>query len=142
MKTLDEVIYQLENCAYAPLTDDACHYLKEYRERLQNLQDMMDRYDISVKNYEEAVENCRIAEQKYWRNTNNVEDMIPLTWDELKQMVGKPVWVEYFGANRWIIPQEFRFDIAGREYLLAQDGGMIFRFQQHDVWQAYRKERE
>jgi len=38
MKTLDEVIYHLENCAYAPLTDDALHYLKEYRDMIKKLE--------------------------------------------------------------------------------------------------------
>ena len=154
MGSLDEVIRAIEECrdsyvAGKIIKSDALHYLKEYQERLHNLQDMMDRYDISVKNYEEAVENCRIAEQKYWRMTNNVEDMSPLTWDELKQMVGKPVWIDSVPLiRRWVIIKKFH-PIGRNKNLFdmeVEDGAHFLRkSMRRDApawWQAYRKERE
>ena len=134
MKTIDEVIEAQERCETYPdchfcylHSGPICEWIRDALHYLKDMKNLKEDYDILY--------------DKYWRDFSKQQENPPLTWDELRQMEGKPVWVEYFGANRWIIPQEFRFDIAGREYLLAQDGGMIFRFQQHDVWQAYRKER-
>ena len=121
MLTIDQVIIALEDGIRSSVRDETIRYLKD----MKNLQ-----------------EDYVILYDKYWREFNQQQENPPLTWDELRQMVGKPVWVEYFGRNRWIIPQEFRFDVIGREYILAQDGGMLFRFQQHEVWEAYRKERK
>ena len=79
--------------------------------------------------------------KEYQEMLNNVEND-PLEWEEIRIIGKKPIWVEYHGMNRWVIPEEYRHDVIGREYILVQDGGMLFRFQQHDVWEAYRKERK
>lgn len=170
MKTLDEVVesYEISNgnkdCSQCPYDDecydhhvcecyermaDTYHYLKEYKERLQNIQDMMDRYDVSVKNYEEAVENCRIAEQKYWRMTNNIEELTPLTWEQLKQMEGKPVWVEekYSFNKEWHGRWEVICSVWDNEwdddpYLSMTDEEYRHKDDMGERWQAYRKERQ
>lgn len=175
----DNECYDHHVCECYERMEDTYHYLKEYQERLQNLQDMMDRYDISVKNYEEAVENCRIAEQKYWRMTNNVEDMNlftwdelkhqeivcpkchsvfvilpdannPLTWDELKAMEGKPVWVESHGNitefTGWAIVRNALEDRV--HFIFSHYDGEFLTYEMAlpDVtfgkeWQAFRKEK-
>lgn len=85
MKTLDEVIKANEccnhgepdsRCEYCPYNgigacclereSNALHYLKEYR----------------------------TLQYGYIKAIANLEDNPPLTWDELKTMEGKPVWVE------------------------------------------------
>jgi hypothetical protein len=95
MKTLDEVIEAMERCSIphyfdckgCPYEDDdaevgcrsddrdadALYYLKWFRAR-DNMSRKLDR-----------------------------EDNEPLTWDELKSMEGKPVWVEekYSFSNEW-----------------------------------------
>ena len=83
---------------------------------------------------------------------SNAEDAVirmadndPLTWDELKQMVGKPVWVEDSGFGNWLIVDLFG-DSGGAEYMIAR-GDQYWEEYMRDEddglsWQAYRKERE
>ena len=74
-------------------------------------------------------------------------DNPPLTWDELKQMEGKPVWVEgsAFADGFWIIPNYFG-KTGDSEYFFAE-GNQFWKENMGDMdnglsWQAYRKERE
>lgn len=143
MKTLDEVIKAFEycqnpvdnfgncnaECPYIHCCDpectavkvDAIHYLKE-------LQKIEDEYD----------------ELKDWWAEEHAEN-VPLSWDELKQMEGKPVWVEIVAPDNW----KAWFLIS------AIDDGFLWVFDSkgdaHNLprvcldtrlWQAYRKERE
>lgn len=138
MKTLDEVIkawsicfsdISRSDCTGCPYADedgesacfnhdreDALHYLKAYKE---------DKNDLT-------------ALRAYWaeQQANN-----PLTWDELKSMEGKPVWVEALLYKQWAViayigDEYIRFEGANlyapecRTYMGADNG-----------WQAYRKER-
>ena len=132
MKTLEEVIDKLEkadttwsniknNLKYEDFRD-ALNYLKEYRKL-----DSLDAVAFSE------------------------DDNDPLTWDELKTMEGKPVWIEMLShdiwedpAHRvdsewWVIGEIRKDDIIAATYLdemelCEEDIGVI--------WQAYRKERE
>ena len=71
----------------------------------------------------------------------------PLTWDELKTMEGKPVWIEADNGQEqfkhWFIIDEFTFsDIPGLQIMWCLNNS--FRFWEADIgktWQAYRKER-
>ena len=75
------------------------------------------------------------------------EDNDPLTWDELKQMERKPVWVEYginFNQKRWVVINSFHN--AGSFCYMNVSGNYPNTFWQKDMgenefWQAYRKER-
>ena len=123
MKTLDEVIkafeYTYENDPVAwTYGVDALHYLKEYRD----LKEMTD--------WHEEMENIR-------NNLTNLLMNPPLTWDELKQMEGKPVWVEYEGYKpMWDIVDKIidKRTIETYKCMLHDEGIGIH-------WQAYRKER-
>ena len=147
MMTLDEVIKALticknpdinRNCKDCPMPDthgcmdilmtDALHYLKEYREKREEI--------------------CKIAKimADSWelrKQTMAFEDRNePLTWDELKQMEGKPVWVEHKHYNKWLVVYEVY------ENTIVLDGnGFYTQYFSDDNdkevrWQAYRKERE
>ena len=66
----------------------------------------------------------------------------PLTWDELKQMEGKPVWVEdAFENGEWYIIER----VTWSGLMITHDRwGDESEFKVKDigdVWQAYRKER-
>lgn len=124
MKTLDEVIFE---APYSPTNwaKDALHYLREYRDKHEEMLQM-----------EEALGYCEMAENR------------PLTWDELKQMEGKPVWVELTfpeGAySHWGII--WGFPKAGYEFMELWGFHEIQSFsvmqkEQGKTWQAYRKER-
>ena len=140
MKTLEEVITIMDVidqtctcCAYQHDCDEtecvektALHYLKEYREKHDDILRM-----------EEALGYCEIMANP------------PLTWDELKQMEGKPVWVEWIsgtwkGLRKWVISHGCddlmmvftALDVAGASY-----DGHLRQINLGKTWQAYRKER-
>lgn len=119
MKTLDEVINQLECYPISPSTlpmsvaivemddlQDALHYLKEYQEML-----------------------------------NNVEND-PLVWEELHLLENKPVWVEHKFYKQWAIITGFGVD----DNIVRFEGKQLyapeFKEDMGERWNAYRKERK
>ena len=140
MKTLDEVIKALEvctsdrggcgecpfndNCKPDDKWDDALHYLKEYQQTVRWIEIESEKFKQTVDFIKKATANE------------------PLTWDELKQMEGKPVWVEALLYKQWAIvacvyADYIRFEGANlyapeHRIYMGEDNG----------WQAYRKERE
>lgn len=123
MKTLDEVIYHLENCAYAPLTDDALQYLKAYRD---------DKDDLTALRAYYAEQQANPA----------------LSWDELKAMEGKPVWVEEENQpSQWYLIGDVETDEDDDpEFvsMIVYDCQWDYLFYKNNMgtkWQAYRKER-
>lgn len=148
MKTLDEVIkakelcndhkFRCHECSYYDddnevgcrsddLDADALHYLKEYRETKEHLA-CMDKGEIRG-------------------DATQVTNNPPLKWDELKQHLGKPVWLEiplrYIG--RWDIVRHIGSIYEGEDkdewmWFYAED--MKSKTQYGISWQAYRKERK
>ena len=145
MKTLDEVIKawsicfsdnSRSDCTGCPYADedgdaacfnhdreDALHYLKEYK---------ANRDDPDGDH--QQLEKCRALLQDFYRND-------PLSWDELKQMEGKPVWVEALLYKQWAIiayvgDEHIRFEGVN---LYAPESRVYMG--DADGWQAYRKER-
>lgn len=91
MKTLDEVIELCENIltfAHLPKDDTtstagiALFYLREYRE---------------IKNHLACMNNAEIR-----GDSTQIINNPPLTWDELKQMNGKPVWWVHGEVGEWL----------------------------------------
>ena len=74
----------------------------------------------------------------------------PLSWDELRTMEGKPVWVEYNfcisnedvrdNSKRWCIIREFK-PWHDTEIIITENGFVLSKREQVTDWQAYRKER-
>ena len=129
MKTLDEVIEELQywdtcheypECFYDDeVTRDALNYLKEYK-RVQNKIEK-----IALGNIEDTLDKL---------------DNKPLTWDELKTMEGKPVWVEAEPINGWVIVEIRDSFMKGREYIKFG----LLELSNKDLgktWQVYKKER-
>lgn len=152
MRTLEEVIKVMDhvefcctNCKLQFDCDevecflkDALHYLQEYRERKENYEDASERHHAAY----------RILEARMkWKAAKLFEDdNPPLTWDELKVMTEKPVWVEdnietpeditKYWAIMWRIEKA-----EGDEYALLSD--FYYEKSQYGKdWKAYRKERE
>lgn len=135
MKTLDEVIrafeYTYENDPIAwTYGVDALYHLKEYK-RYQNTPSRHGHMTL-VDWFEESQKNE------------------PLTWDELKTMEGKPVWIEWVsgtwkGLRKWVISHGCddlmmvftALDVAGVSY-----DGHLRQMNLGKTWQAYRKERD
>lgn len=126
MKTLDEVIEGIRDQIGLgdPVLIDALHYLKH----LQEYYEMSETHDYS-----------RLEPYNP-----------PLTWDELRKMEGKPVWIDSVPlVRRWVIIKKFH-PIGGNKNLFdmeVEDGAHFLRKDMgRDAnkawWQAYRKERE
>lgn len=138
MPTLDEVIKAMENCygsdaeccdkcSYTmevtghgvicrkcDLEDDALHYLKEFQGLSKMWNDKLDKE----------------------------QENPPLTWDELKQMRGKPVWVEHHLFKGWRL-----IGWQGNDHMMNLVGPYseqlpLFADGCGCDWQVYRKERK
>jgi len=149
MKTLDEVIETLERI-FGYISDstknDALHYLKKYRDNYEARNDQIERYQKVAKECEEILTDY-VALKQYWaeQQENN-----PLTWDELRAMEGKPVWVEYNfqisdkkfrdNSKRWCVIREFEH-WHDTEIIITDNGFVLSKNEQVTDWQAYRKER-
>ena len=134
MKALDEVISTMEyeatyNSGEARDYDaDTLYYLKD-------MKNLAEDYDILY--------------NKYWREYNQQQANPALTWDELRTMEGKPVWVEYnlqIGdkefrdkSKRWCIVREFK-PWHDTEIIITENGFVLSKNEQIKYWQAYRKE--
>ena len=144
MKTLDEVIACLDGCGCIDCDDcpyhyedekievddctqsykDALHYLKEYRDECNNIINVHDDY-VNLRN--------EMAEELNKKNP-------PLDWEQLKQMEGKPVWLESkrYGDHWYLLEYVYHdsLDCIGiYEERVSYD-------RDDDDWQAYRKERK
>jgi len=128
MKTLDEVIRDMEDSTEhlsAVLVSkktwgEALHYLKAYQGYLigKEISDALDEAFTEIYNP-------------------------PLTWDELKQMKGKPVWVKLFGSGfgEWDLCHTQLDD----RIWFTDISGLIFDLSEETLgktWQAYRKEKD
>lgn len=140
MKTLAEVIKRLEDDLHATEADsqlimlfdrdvvDALHYLKEYRTEKKTLRDSKEHYEY--------------WEHKYYAE---LEKNDPLSWDELKQMEGMPVWVELPEFKKWGLNAGTYVDAFCHENItikVLHDLWHLDKEQMGKSWQAYRKERE
>ena len=163
MKPLDEVIKAMENCygsdaeccdkcSYTmevtghgvicrkcDLEDDALHYLKE----LRDMTDIPMEYFESGGTLQNFADTSQITCPKCHSEFVILPDANnPLTWDELKQMEGKPVWVEceYFFRPQWVILT----NVYDEKAMFIGDRIVDSELKEEmgDVWQAYRKERK
>ena len=125
MKTLDEVIEQHEYCIAVgewACGDCRCRDKDGFCRIRENTLP-------HLKEYRELLQK-----------TQQLEDNPPLTWDELKEMEGKPVWLDVDG---WLI-----IDHCGNDYFSTNSGALYFRkndecFGDYGTdWTAYRKERK
>ena len=125
MRTLDEVIkafeYTYENDPVAwTYGIDALHYLKTI-ETTENM-------------YHDAVNELSKWIEEDWKDR-----CLPLTWDELKQMKGKPVWVEWQDHKEWFLIDE----IDDKKIVFRACNGFDWYCNRNEpTWKAYRKERE
>ena len=133
MKTLDEVIEKIEEFWVCPCVDEANEYcdLMEVREDVLNY----------LKEYRGLL--------KMWNDKLDKEqENQPLTWDELRTMEGKPVYVKLLGAyesypnaSRWMLVQS---DVSfGNVWFIDRSGARYCFYEKdmNEIWQAYRKER-
>ena len=127
MKTLDEVIAELED---EELFADALFYLKEYKSDKEELDSTRLAYLDILTDY--------VALKNNWAEQ---QANPALSWEELKQMEGKPVWVEHVYYKKWLIVKD-----VYEETIVLDGNGFYTQYFSDDNeketrWQAYRKER-
>ena len=121
MKTLDEVIYTAPYVG-TEWTNDALYYLKEYQ------------------GYLIGKEISETFDEAFTEMYNP-----PLTWDELKTMEGKPVWVEFLNDEgnwngEWCLVESS--DNLMCEILRCQKNWWGLRkITLGKTWQAYQREK-
>ena len=92
MRTLDEVIEIAADWTNGfdemSIEKQMLHYLKEYKNTEKCYSESIERVVKVIDRYEKMV-----ADYLSGKTCNP-----PLTWDELKSMTGKPVWIEEYWA--------------------------------------------
>lgn len=124
MKTLDEVIKKYEMCS-SQITCSTCPYYQE-----------ICSCDPDALHYLKEFKRYRLATQK-----NE-----PLTWDELKLMEGRPVWVEWvevviggsYSIRDWFLIEWI--DNNNHEAIIRDRHGNQILYRDGSDWQIYRKE--
>jgi len=154
---------QENGCPYdgAESIPDALHYLKEYRSDKvhweadrKSYQGFVDSYIKSRDKHQAAVIELKHKEKevneiltdyvalKQWWTEQQVNP--PLSWDELKAMEGKPVWIELLGNGHWKgwdVVGGFAYDDFG-EAMVTVHNDDYYKLDLGKTWQAYRKERK
>lgn len=140
MRTLSEVIEIASDWTNGfdemSIEKQMLHYLKEYRNKEMFYNQSVDHMVLMMNEHED-----RVAMYLAEMHKNN-----PLTWSELKQMEGKPVWVEllYHHPEQkykyWDVIK--RFDaVEGYDLINLVQTGYLHKSLLNREWQAYRKER-
>ena len=145
---LNEVIEAMEYCK-KPLPESLCsncptgkqsdncgvyaralQYLKLYQKSKDELHAMIEDYRKEIRN----IENQRNP---------------ALTWDELREMEGKPVWIEVLDQTKnpckwegqWMLVKDFAQGVYGEYCRMVPNYRTWVNTTYGDDWQAYRKER-
>lgn len=154
MRTLDEVIEDMEltgsvNAAYREEHEEILNYLKIYRSEKQI-------YEIERKRWEELYEEWKssyeAAREKHVKALREINRNDPLTWDELKTMEGKPIWVEHLKDGAvykagWRLIVQIDDSLPDMPWIGLADTNADYcnlevEWMIMGQWQAYRKERE
>ena len=137
MRMLDEVIDAMERCSIPHYFDcKGCPYEDDDAE----VECKSDDRDADVLHYLKVLQKMQKAQpvtKGEWDELYNS----PLTWDELQQMEGKPVWMERPEWKEWLLISEIDGDKC-EIYLRDKWGnGVIVNARNIGYWRAYRKER-
>ena len=141
MKTLDEVINALEICGHDE--SPKCPYFDTEHwccceDHMRGISPLKNDALQWLKGYKGHIELDKLRDKCEAEND-------PLTWQELKQMEGKPVWVEAESLSVGVSPYWKDWNIiksfTNDEFMYCNDGYEWAKETQGRMWQAYRKER-
>ena len=120
MKTLDEVINKFENCNHYEFSCDGCPYLLE-----------------------ECDCTCDPDALHYLKEYRSELSNERLSWDELKQLEGKPVWIEDDeGYKYWVIIESIGYcKELLKDYMKVYSIYGFGAYRNNGSIKAYRKER-
>lgn len=146
MKTLDEVIKGFEccqnvecnECPYKILINDDTHVPCDQLEKDEDALHYLKEYKANREDPDGDHQQLKKARNLLWEFYQND----PLTWDELKTMEGKPVWVEqHHGDTKgWLLILRKCDDVVT---CTTKHGNSFYLYKANygEKWQAYRKER-
>ena len=160
MRTLDEVIKAVEEdleCANVSYPEtfydydnhkDALHYLKEFQDAKNALDAERERTIEAYCQWEDAKEKLEAQTcQMMWvdKHFQFEKSDNPLTWDELKAMEGKPVWIEFLNDEgewngEWCLVESSN-NILCEILRCKMSWWGLRKITLGKTWQAYRKER-
>lgn len=126
MKTLDEVTKALSICGRHPDCKGCPYENISYPTEIGNTCKDVMHYD-ALYYMQDRIDKCQEANS-------------PLTWDELEQMEGKPVWIQEGDHGYWIIIDNFSITSYGYHWLNSVEGCLEKEYMGIS-WQAYRKEK-
>lgn len=126
MKTLDEVTKALSICGRHPDCKGCPYENISYPTEIGNTCKDVMHYD-ALYYMQDRIDKCQEANS-------------PLTWNELKQMEGKPVWIQEGDHGYWIIIDNFSITSYGYHWLNSVEGCLEKEYMGIS-WQAYRKEK-
>ena len=140
MKTLEEVIKALELCTggYCSDSDGDCPYIESNND-CDTRKRKLDALHY-LKEYLEYKNGIKFAAKEYHEHlvSYGLQYNPPITWEELKGMEGRPVWIEEdYGYKHWeIIDGVHDEDVSFEaEYSFSKDT-------YGKEWKAYRYERK
>ena len=144
MKTLDEVISGFE-CCYINADCEGCPYENiSYPTEIGNTCKDIMHYDAL--HYLKAIETTEnlyhdaVNELSKWKDEDWKDRCLPLTWDELRTMAGKPVWATFNNKNgMWYIAKVYDDEVVLCEW--EQELGVRISGAWEYTpkrWQAYR----
>lgn len=125
MKTLDEVTKALSICGRHPDCKGCPYENISYPTEIGNTCKDVMHYD-ALYYMQDRIDKCQEANS-------------PLTWDELEQMEGKPVWIQEGDHGYWIIIDNFSITSYGYHWLNSVERCLEKEYMGIS-WQAYRKE--
>lgn len=152
MKSFDEVIKALSICGRHPDCEGCPYENVSYPTEIGNTCKDIMHYDVLY--YLKTIETTEnlyhdaVNELSKWKDEDWKDRYLPLTWDELRTMTGKPVWVEILSdeidlSSRWMmVAQETKAHSLPLAYT-DDIGHWIYGHEDKlgKTWQAYRKER-
>ena len=141
MKTLDETIKRIE--IYKNIFDKngcfECHYHEDDCTDSCFLENVL--YYLNTIETTENLYHNAVNELNKWIENDRKDRCLPLTWDELQQMEGKPVWVEQCNSDikGWLLILRTNFDVIN---CTTRHGNSFYLYKSSygERWQAYRKE--
>lgn len=139
------------HCECEARDNDTLHYLKAFRDAKNALDAEREKTIEAYCQWKDAIEKLEAqTSQMMWVDKHfqvEISDNPALTWDELRTMEGKPVWVESsdsFNRRRWMFVGEWFDDDEMRLFDMGYDYPDYVSKNGYEsgTWQAYRKERE
>ena len=148
MKTLNEVIKAVHHCGLLSSFDDTYEYDGGCPYEVCSKCEQKRMLGKDIVRYLEAYcddKDDLTALRAYWAEQ---QANPALTWEDLKQMFHKPVWLETKTKKGWVIINDFEAVTPNSENVnvihTSHKGAKCSHFQKHlmgRTWQAYKKER-